>query len=274
MKRILLIGDNARDVFINVDTPRLSPERPCPVVVPHSVRENPGMAGNVLANILSLAADIDVTPIFPKQPSVKTRYVDRSSNQHFIRVDQDAGSAPLDVGTFIDVLDYMDDGSGTSIKWDAVIMSDYAKGFLNPENMAGIARLCENRGISTWLDTKAILGSWSQPITVVKINAKEYAAQLAAGVKEPWLECKNLIVTQGAKGMVLFDEEGGDEYRTTPNPINLRDVVGCGDSALAGLVVGYLETQDLARAMDFAGKVSEVAASKMGVVAVKREEVE
>ncbi len=264
-KRILLIGDFARDVFINVDCPRISPEKPVPVVVPCSVRENYGMAGNVFANLRSLGPDIEVTTFFSDPPSVKTRYVDRASNQHFLRVDQDVRSAPLDAKTILDALD--------SQTWDAVIMSDYAKGYLNPDNMGAIALLCEKKGIPTWVDTKAILGEWSQPITVVKINMKEYAAQLTAGVKEPWLQCKNLIVTKGDKGMMLLDEDGGCEYLTKPNPINLRDVVGCGDTALAALVVGYIETQDLTKAMDFAGKASEVAASKTGVVAVKREEV-
>lgn len=271
--KVLLIGDNAVDVFINVDCQRLSPERPIPVVIPHSARENPGMAGNVLANILSLAPDIDVTPLFPAQPSVKTRYVDRGSNQHFLRVDQDVISEPLGKGTFIDTLCYMDDGSGLPIEWDAVVVSDYAKGFLNTDNMHLIALWCRDRDIPVFMDTKAILGEWSQSVTVVKINAKEYAAQLAAGVKAPWLECKNLIVTQGAKGMVLFDEEGGEEYRALPDNINVVDTVGCGDVALAGLVVGYLETGDLVKAIDFATKASSIASSKRGVVTVSRLEV-
>ena len=265
MKRVMLIGDIARDVFINVDCSRISPERPVPVVTPHSVRENLGMGGNVLANLNSLGPEIGVISLFPEGHSVKTRYVDRASNQHFLRVDQDVSTTPLDAKTFIDALE--------SREWDAVVLSDYAKGHLNADNMKAIALLCENRGIPTWLDTKAILGEWSQSVTVVKINAKEYAAQLAAGVKAPWLQCKNLIVTQGSKGMVLLNEEGGDEYRTTPKVVEVRDSVGAGDSCLAALVVGYLETQDLTKAMDFADKVCTIAVSKPGVVAVKREEI-
>lgn len=264
-KRILLIGDNAVDVFLMVDCHRISPERPVPVLTPHSVRQNPGMGGNVLANLNSLAPDVEVTVLFPPTPSVKTRYVDRGSNQHFVRVDQDVVAEPLSLLAFLDVIDTQ--------KWDAVILSDYSKGFLNTEIMCCIARECEERDIPTYLDTKSLLGEWSQSATVVKINSKEYASQFAAGVKEPWLQCKNLIVTQGANGMMLLDEEGDEEYRTAPNAIDLRDQVGCGDTALAGLVVGYLETQDLARAMDFADKAASIAASKIGVVAVKREEI-
>lgn len=273
MSRLLLIGDVCKDVFLQCDVPRLSPEKPCPIAVPHSFSSNMGMAGNVLANLKSLAPDVEVVTLFPKDPSVKTRYVDRVSNQHLLRVDQDSNCEPLDVGTFINILDYTDDGGGIPAKWDGCIISCYGKGFLTTDNMKAIALLCENRGIPVFLDTKAILGEWSQSVTVIKINAKEYAAQLAAGVEDPWLQCKNLIVTQGSKGMVLFDEEGGDEYRTSPKTVEVRDSVGAGDTAIAALVVGYLETQDLARAMDFADKACTIAVSKPGVVAVKREEV-
>lgn len=268
MKRILLIGDACIDAFVFCDTPRISPEKPCVIGVPHSVTSNAGMAGNVLANLNSLAPDIEVTTFFPEQPSVKTRYVDRTSNQHLLRIDQDISSEPFSILRFSDLCDY-----DRPFPYDVVIASDYGKGFLNVGNMKAIAETCEKYNVPLFLDTKAILDSWSQSVTVVKINAKEYAAQLAAGVKAPWLECKNLIVTQGAKGMVLMDEEGGEEYRTTPQTVGVVDQVGAGDTVLAALVVGYLETQDLARAMDFAEKAATIAVSKKGVVAVKREEV-
>lgn len=265
MKKVLLIGDRSRDVFIMVEATRMSPEKPVIVVSPHSVRENAGMAGNVEANLRSLAPDIQVTTMYPEQSSVKTRYVDRGSNQHLLRVDQDFISLPLDASTFMQVLD--------SEKWDAVVLSDYAKGFLTPDNMQAISLLCEQKGIPVWADTKAILGEWSKSITYVKINAKEYAAQSTAGVKEPWRQCKHLIVTQGSKGMVTYSRDGREAHRTTPNKAQVTDVVGAGDTTLAALIVGYLEGLYLDDSMDFAAKAAAVAVSKVGVVAVKREEV-
>lgn len=263
--KILLIGDLCIDCFINVDCERISPERPVAVVTPHSINSNEGMAGNVAANIRSLGINIELTTLYPAQPSTKTRYVDRASNQHFLRVDQNVQSQPLDARTFIDALE--------SHKWDAVVMSSYDKGFLPPSTMQAIAQMCQARDIPTFCDTKALLSDWSNLVTVIKINAKEYAAQLAAGIKDPYAKCQNLIVTRGGDGMDLMNQSGEVIYKTKRNEVQVVDVVGCGDTTHAALVIGYLETRDLKLAMDFAGKASAIAASKRGVVAVKREEV-
>lgn len=263
-KRVLLIADACRDVFIHVDASRLSPEIPVPVVIPYSVRENPGMGGNVLANLNSLAPDLEVSIIFPPDMSVKTRYVDRKTNHHFIRVDQDAESAPLapvEVARRIDETYY-----------DAVVISDYAKGFLDSENMREIAMACERHSIPVFADTKQILGHWSKAITFVKINSIEFNAHTAIG-ETPWRYCKNLIVTNGKEGMDLMDAAGAVAYRSPIVPATVADTVGCGDTALAALVVSYLETGDIRTAMDFANRVGAVAVSKRGVVAVRREEV-
>ncbi len=265
MSKILLVGDLCRDVFLTVNCDRVSPERPCLVVSPHTVDSNLGMAGNVAANIESLFPGVQLTTLFPPQISTKTRYVDRASNQHLLRVDQDVKCLPMDAKTFIDTLD--------NVKPDAVVLSDYAKGYLNQDNMKAISLLCQSRGIPTFADTKCLLGSWSEQITVVKINQKEFDAQLMAGISNPWFHCQTLIVTKGAKGMESYNREGFTHHRTKPNNVQVKDVVGAGDSALAALVVGYLETRDLQKAMNFAEKACEVAVSKKGVVAVKREEV-
>lgn len=264
--RILLAGDSCLDVFVAGRCERLSPERPVPIFIPLSSGSNAGMAGNVLANIQSLSnGAAQVTTLFPESTITKTRYVDKGSNQHLLRVDDEAKVQPLSVDLFT--------GTLATGHYDAVVISDYAKGFLNTGNMALMLAECARLGVPTFIDTKCILGPWSEMATVVKINAKEYAAQLAANVSEPWTQCRNLIVTQGGDGMVLFADDGTDEYRTQCPEIQVHDVVGAGDTVIAGLVVGYLETNDLTKAMDFAEKAASLAVSKRGVVAVRREEI-
>lgn len=266
--KILVIGDLSVDFFVIGECPRISPEKPVVVFCPLETNSNPGMAGNVEANLRSLAPDVEIRTLYPDKPSIKTRYVDKGSNQHLLRVDEDVKSEPLSAAKFIDVLD-----KDILNPYSAVVLSSYAKGFLTVENMEAILLLCENRDIPTFVDLKEILGDWSKSATVVKINSKEYTAQLIAGVKEPWTKCKNLIVTQGARGMVLLDQEGREKYRTKTRQIDVKDFVGAGDSVNAGLVIGYLESNDLFKAMNFASKVGDIAVSKPGVVAVKREEV-
>lgn len=264
MSRVLLIADICRDVFLSVDCHRLSPENPVPVVVPYSVNENLGMGGNVLANLQSLDPTLEVVTRFPDQPSVKTRYVDRKTNHHFIRVDQDAKADAL---TGVDFL------RAVMMKPDAIVISDYAKGYLNPGNIAMIARFGAENSVPVFADTKGILGDWSKEITFVKINAVEFDAQLKAGVK-PWEECQNLIVTRGGQGVDLYDRDGSIVFHTDAQGGNVVDSVGAGDTVLAAMVVKYLVNgNNIRTAMEFAMKAASIAVSKRGVVAVKWEEV-
>ena len=159
--------------------------------------------------------------------------------------------------------------------WDAVIASDYGKGFLSPDILENVAFLCRQKKVPLFMDTKAVLGSWSAGVFCVKINAKEFAHQKASGVKWPHEMCENLIVTQGARGMMLFAPDGSEAYRTTPEEAHVADSVGCGDTVLAALVVRYLTNGgNLKTAMDYAARAATVAVSKPGVVAVGWEEVE
>jgi D-beta-D-heptose 7-phosphate kinase/D-beta-D-heptose 1-phosphate adenosyltransferase len=56
---ILVIGDSCTDVFRYGKVTRIAPEAPVPVIVPEKEIANPGMAGNVVANLKALGANID-----------------------------------------------------------------------------------------------------------------------------------------------------------------------------------------------------------------------
>jgi len=222
------------------------------------------MAGNVAANIRSLAPEMDVVTLFPEKPSIKTRYVDHKTNHHFFRLDEDVVSEPL---SGIDWL--------RSIKMcpDAVVISEYNKGFLTPGKMHMIAQFCWANKIPLFADSKNLLSDWSRKITFVKINEVEFRAHLDKGLS-PWMECQNLISTRGSSGMDLYAQDGSISYHSPGVKVAVSDVAGAGDACIAALVVKYLENGgNIKTAMDYANKVGAVAVSKRGVVAVKREEV-
>jgi D-beta-D-heptose 7-phosphate kinase/D-beta-D-heptose 1-phosphate adenosyltransferase len=262
-KRILVIGDTCEDRFVSVDANRLSPEVPVAVVSPYSTTSNPGMAGNVAANIQSLAPEWTVVTRFPDKPSIKTRYVDRKTNHHFIRIDDDVHPEPLDG------IDWL---SSIRMCPNAIVLSDYAKGYLTRDNMERVARFCATNRLPVFADTKALLGSWSNLITFVKINALEFDNQIKAGIS-PWKECQHLIVTRGGAGIDLYAQDGSIAHHVDAVGGEVVDLAGAGDSTLAALTVGYMETGDIKQAMSFAARVAGIAVSKRGVVAVKREEV-
>jgi bifunctional ADP-heptose synthase (sugar kinase/adenylyltransferase) len=224
------------------------------------------MAANVAANIASLSLDVEVVTLFPKEPSVKTRYVDRKTNHHFLRIDQDSTCQPLSIADFCHIF------NDVIRPFDVVVLSSYGKGYLNESNMEAISILCSTRGIPIYADVKDLLGDWSRNITVVKINDVELAAHKKANIA-PWKCCGTLLVTKGADGIDAYRSNGNVLIHSPSVNVPVTDSAGCGDSTLAGLVVAYLEGKEIHEAMAFANKVGAVAVSKPGVVAVKRGEV-
>ena len=109
--KILIIGDSCLDVFIYGDIERLAPEAPVPVIKPLHQKTNPGMAGNVAANLKALKADVDL--ITNDIEIKKIRYVDERYNQMVLRVDEN------------DKCDQYDGESYYSLGYDAILISDY-----------------------------------------------------------------------------------------------------------------------------------------------------
>jgi bifunctional ADP-heptose synthase (sugar kinase/adenylyltransferase) len=155
---------------------------------------------------------------------------------------------------------------------DAVVISEYNKGFLTPGKMHMIAQFCWANKIPLFADSKSLLSDWSRKITFVKINEVEFQAHLDKGLS-PWQECQHLLVTKGGAGIDLYGQDGTVVHHADAHGGNIIDVAGAGDTVIAALVVNYLETGDIKQAMEFSMRAASVAVSKRGVVAVKREEV-
>jgi bifunctional ADP-heptose synthase (sugar kinase/adenylyltransferase) len=85
--RILVIGESATDIFQYGQTLRVSPESACLVFTPTYKTENDGMAANVVANLRSLDANLDITFVTNMSKIFKIRYVEQKSNHHIMRQD-------------------------------------------------------------------------------------------------------------------------------------------------------------------------------------------
>ena len=117
--KVLVIGDSCTDVFVYGYCKRLCPEGPVPIFEPSRTITNMGMSGNVVANLKSLGAE-KVELVTNKEQITKTRYVEEKANHMIIRIDSnDKVSNSFDVKR-VPFNDY-----------DAVIVSDYDKGFLS-----------------------------------------------------------------------------------------------------------------------------------------------
>lgn len=265
--KILVIGEICYDIFIKCRIDRLCPEAPVPVLNPIEVSENLGMAGNVISNLRSLSnGDITVNSLTPRHTMTKTRYLDNQTGYIVARVDE---------GDRIEYPFSQECALPANPKLDGIIISDYHKGFLAESDIAGIANYADEHGIVTFLDTKKMLGSFSENITFVKINEKEYKQQLSKTIYPERL-CRNLIVTMGANGSRWVNQN----KVVSVDPIAVSDVSGAGDTYLAAFALSYLRdidgyghTESVSRAMHFGNRAARIAVSRRGVVAVKYDEL-
>ena len=239
--KILVIGDSCVDIFRYGKVERIAPEAPVPIIVPERETSNPGMAGNVVANLKALGAEVDF--ITNKTEIRKIRYVCSKYNHLLLRVDEN------DICEKIDIVPFK-----TGI-YNAVIISDYCKGFLTEEDIEIISKSFD---CPIFLDTKKILGNWAHNIDFIKINYHEYERNKEI-LKNDLILNNKTIQTRGKYGC---------DYQTKNYPtvdVPVKDVSGAGDTFLSGLVIEYARSKDIDKAIQFAQECTTIVIQKSGV---------
>jgi D-beta-D-heptose 7-phosphate kinase/D-beta-D-heptose 1-phosphate adenosyltransferase len=248
--KILVIGDSCIDVFLYGNVFRLAPEGPVPVFNPDLEKNNGGMALNVKHNIDAIGANS--TLITQEEKIIKTRYVDSRTNSLLLRVDTN------DIATRIskDVIQGIRNNQYMNISYDAIIISDYCKGFLLEEDIDEISK----HNFNIFLDTKKILGDWCKNVSFIKINHVEYD-RTQHTIDQ--LNIKNqLIITRSNDGC---------EFQEKVYPVekvNIKDVSGAGDTFISGLVCEFIRTKDIVLAIKFAQYCATQVVQKKGVCTI------
>lgn len=250
-KKILVIGDSCTDIFRYGEVNRLAPEAPIPIIIPKKETSNLGMAGNVVANLISLGADVDF--ITNQNKIKKIRYVCSKYNHLLLRVDENDFCEPIDKNRIV-----------KSNKYDAVVISDYCKGFLFEKDIEDISVMFRNTPI--FLDTKKILGNWAYNIDFIKINSQEFSNNELIINKSSLLQNK-IIVTRGNSGCEYQDIK----YPTIDVPV--KDVSGAGDTFLSGLVLEYTKTKSIPASINFAQRCTTIAVQQSGVSVVNKKDL-
>lgn len=258
MFKILVFGELMKDVFVYGNT-RKAPDGPHLVFNEEYRKENDGGAGNLVANLKSLCPGIDVKLIHQNNIITKTRHVDESSNYTLLRIDEGDKVQGIGVKKLADYLYFY------KFDYNAVVISDYCKGFLSNDDIEIILNHSKKLNIPTFIDSKKIFGEWSKNASFIKINKLEYENNLKAGI-DPIKYSDNLIVTESQDGARYNNKL----YPTWKSEV--KDPSGCGDSFHSALIIKYLETKNIEKSILFGNKVASIAVSKKGVVAVTKEE--
>ena len=240
--KVLLIGDSCADEYVYGVCERLNPEAPVPILRRTRTDTQMGMAWNVQQNML--AFDIKVYIITQGELIIKRRFIDERYNQQLLRVDIEDEIKPFDY-------EIPDED------FDALVISDYDKGFLTSEKIFELAE---------WFDGPVFIDSKKTNLPVdkayIKINDDEYSK-----LDEELKDSPNLIVTKGAQGV----DYQGKNYPAVG--VSVFDVCGAGDTFLSALIYFYLRYGKIDTAIPYANKAAAIAVTHFGTYVLQKRDI-
>ena len=311
-KRILVIGDLMLDEFMWGRVNRISPEAPVPIVEVSQHSYFPGGAANVARNLREFTDDVIVMGVTGNdihaeilkgllsaqgirldglqqsdgyQTTVKTRIIARQ--QHVVRVDRESPVAPEPacheqaLAIFEALLPDL----------DAVIIEDYAKGFLTQPFVDRVGALARQHGKIVTVDPNPRNALRWNGVTAIKPNrveayhvagcppvevtspASEDPVLRLAGERllERW-DTEMLLITLGEEGMMLF-RRGQPPYAIAPCRREVFDLSGAGDTAIALFTLALAADTTPEHAAEIANHAGSVVVGKLGTATLTPHEL-
>ena len=232
--RVLVIGDKCSDHYTYGTVDRLCPDVPAPVFKPTRTIQTDGMAGNVARQLKEWGCAVDTK--FNEEFICKKKFIDQENNiKHILAQDLRT------------VLIHAEE------KWDAIVVSDYGKGFLNRSN---ISIICKSHPC-VFVDTKKQIDLDMKEVKFIKINEPEWNATKDNINPNDWKE--QIIVTLGSQGCMY----NGNVYPV--DTVDVLDLSGAGDTFMCGLVMKYVETYDIEKSLYFANEVLRELSKRKGL---------
>ncbi|WP_157154829.1 D-glycero-beta-D-manno-heptose-7-phosphate kinase [Brachyspira murdochii] len=308
--KVLVIGDLMLDKFTYGDVIRISPEAPVPVLHVNHEENYLGGAGNVARNIAALIGDNNNDSIFmigvigkdnsadtiiksmnkanistkgiveddSRDTITKTRIV--ANTQQIVRIDNES-TEPFSAAIMKKIEKNFTDNVDN---YNAVIISDYAKGIITNKLAKKIIDTCNKKNKPVLVDPAIKHFSFYKRATLMTPNLKEAVEGMDS--KFPFYEfnpeainilgndiikklaLSKLMITLGANGMALFDKDIKAPNKKTPFIIPTKaksvfDVSGAGDTVISVLAMC------LSVGLSFK-ESSEISNAAAGVVVGKR----
>jgi D-beta-D-heptose 7-phosphate kinase/D-beta-D-heptose 1-phosphate adenosyltransferase len=299
-KRILVIGDSFLDEYIDGEAHRLSQEAPVPVVLVSTPPSRVlGGAANTAANIKSLGGEVNLLTrvghdldgdyftqlcielgvklmaYYDKHKTSKKLRI-RARGQQLLRLDYEDVSSTL--------WSLADEYTKTAVAGligaaDAVVISDYAKGFITVTFLQEIVELCRHYGKLLIVDPKPKNKLGYRNVSYITPNESEMLGMMpgwnnsteAALAFARENQC-GVLLTKGADGITLIS--GGEVKGNWPTQAKeVFDVTGAGDTVVAAFALALASGGTEEEAIVFANKAAGIAVAKHGTTAVKLEEV-
>jgi D-beta-D-heptose 7-phosphate kinase/D-beta-D-heptose 1-phosphate adenosyltransferase len=303
--RIAVLGDLMLDRYLWGSVARISPEAPVPVVEIETESEQFGGAANVANNIIGLGAmalpigvsgndgsgrrlsellkqaGCDTSGLFfdPERPTtIKTRVI--ANNQHVVRTDRESTqdlSLEMQKRLFEHLTSIIDG-------IDALLIEDYNKGVIAQPLLRRVIELASRHDKLTTVDPKFNHFLDYHQVTVFKPNRQETEKALGIKLNSPEtarqagatllakLNCENVLITLGDRGMMLF-ERSGAAHEIPTQARRVHDVSGAGDTVIGTLTVALASGASILEAATLANFAAGVVVGEVGAVPIDREKL-
>ena len=291
---VLVVGDVILDRYIHGRADRVSQEAPVPVVEIESSEDRLGGAANVALNVVSLggrctlvgavgddptgnaarrlleAHGIEADLVVAKgwRTTLKERVVSRQ--KQLLRMDFEADMPPL-------VADEVARRAGAHIgAADALVIEDYDKGAVAPEQVVALAR---ERGIAAIADPKFKPFREYRGVQILKPNRLEFERAAGAWPEADELESVGcalartsgvdaIALTRGDEGITVFEAAAERSFHVPAAGVDVYDSTGAGDTVAAALSVCTALGRSLAESVRIANVAGGVSCAKFGTAAV------
>ncbi len=305
---VLVVGDVMLDRYIWGDIRRISPEAPVPVVEIHRETCTAGGAANVAFNLAALGVRCEIFGTIGRDaagdelrsllqsknvamdPSLalvgtptitKTRVI--AQRQQVCRLDREDRPAHYSL-VRAGLLDLLAEKAG---QYDAIILSDYAKGTIEQAVIDRLRQVRDKCGAFLALDPKP-----TRPLEIADLDLltpNRHEANLLVGLPahthdEPGeieriagllaerYRPAHLVMTLGDKGMLLRSRRGPARHFPTIAR-QVADVSGAGDTVMATLTVAMAARIPPAEAVHIANAAAGVVVGKLGTATLTRIEL-
>lgn len=304
-KRIAVVGDYMLDRYLWGTVTRISPEAPVPIVEIERETDQLGGAANVANNLaaLGLAAypvgvvgedssgrrlaglmrdngfNTDGVFVDPSRPTtIKTRVI--AHDQHVVRTDRESRT-DLHADMQERILHYLQE---LLPALDALVIEDYNKGVIVQPLLSRLIALAKQHDCLITVDPKFSHFFDYRQVSVFKPNRKETEAALGIKLQSAEevsragelllqkLNAKDILITLGAEGMALF-EQNGRQHHIPTRARRVHDVSGAGDTVIATLTAAMAAGADILEAAILANYAAGVVVGEVGAVPIDKQKL-
>lgn len=299
--RLLVFGDAMLDRYVYGRSDRTCPEAPVPVLNVEHQEVLPGgaAAAAVFAQKLGATvtlsgvtgedsdahtlrqicneAEIEITPLLSlddRPTTRKDRFMGMASGRHLqqvLRVDHES-TAPLAPFIETELCNFL---SSSILEFDAVLVSDYAKGTCTPRLIQTIVTTALASNIPVLVDPgRGRPANYYHGATLLKPNRQE-AAQLVGHVitgvheargaaRELHVKCgvQQVVITLDCDGCVSADGEGVTHILTDQREV--YDITSAGDMFMAMLGVSMASECDINACLGLANAAAGLCVERLG----------